>query len=224
MPSDLIRLFVEPFWSASERLIRVLPTFSAALLLLLFGMFSARAVRALIDAALAKVRLDEWTSRVGVNEILARLGLGKSPSAVMGFVAHWFILVLFIVSAANALSMPAVSELLERFAGFLPSLVCAILIVFGGLLFGRLLGKVVANAAEANSIRGGTFAAYAAHAVVVLFASAQALEQLGVRPNLISAAVQILLGSAGLALAVATGLGARDIAAERLRELFTRRP
>lgn len=223
MSKDLARLFADPFLSAYARVSGVIAPLAAACLLLLLGMFTARAARALVEAAMSKARIDEHTSRAGLNELLARLGLGKSPSAVAAFVVHWFLLVVFVVSAANVLNMTAVTELLERFMQFLPSLVASVLILFGGLLFARLLSQILLNAASANSVRGGHAVAAAAWVAVLVASAAAALEQLGVRPALLVSAVQILLGSVGLALAVAFGLGAKDLAADFLKDLVERK-
>jgi len=223
MSKGLFSLFADSFLDAYHRVSGSVASLAAAFLLLLAGMIAARLARALVDAALARVRFDEHTSRAGLNELCARLGLGKSPSAVAAFVVHWFILVVFVVSAANALNMTVVSDLLERFAQFLPSLVAAALILFGGLLFGRLTAQVLTNAAAANSIRGGGAAAAGAYVVVVGYSAMAALEQLGARPQLVLSAAQILLGSLGLALAIAFGLGAKDLAAEWLREIARRK-
>ena len=219
MGQNLIRLFVDPFLGAYDRFAGAIPTLAAALLLLLVGMFLARAVRTLIEVILGKIRLDDHTSRIGINEVLSRLGLGKSPTFALAWVAHWFILFLFIVSAANAMNMPVVSELLERFLGVLPSMIAAVLILFGGLLFGRLVAHILRNAAAANSIRGGSVVAAAAQTVAIGAAGIIALEQIGVRPQILIPTVQIFVGSIGLAVAIAIGLGAKDLAAEYLREL-----
>jgi hypothetical protein len=219
MSKDLARLFAAPFLDAYHRVSGTLASLAAALLLLLLGMFTARLARALVEAALGRIHLDEHTSRAGLNELLARLGLGKSPAAVASFAVYWFILVVFLVSAANVVNMTVVSDLLERFAQFLPSLVAAVLILFGGLLFGRLISQVLTNAAAANAIRGGGAVAACGYVVVVVYAATAALEQLGARPQLLLSAAQILLGSLGLALAIAFGLGAKDLAGEWLRGL-----
>jgi hypothetical protein len=220
MGPNLVRLFVDPFLGAYDRFSGAIATLAAALLLLLAGMFLARAISTLIEVVLSKVHLDYYTSRVGINEILSRLGLGKSPTFVLSWTAHWFILFLFIVSAANAVNMTVVSELLERFVAVLPSLVAAVLIIFAGLLFGRLLAHILQNAAIANSIRGGAVVAAAAQAVSIGTASIIALEQIGVRPQILIPTAQILIGSAGLALAIALGFGAKDLAAEYIREFL----
>lgn len=224
MGKNFVRFFADPFLGAYDRFSGTVGTLAAALLLLLVGMFTARAVCAFIEGILGKIRLDDHTSRIGINEVLARLGLGKSPTYALAFVAHWFILMLFIVSAANAVNMTVVSELLERFARVLPTLVAAVLILFGGLLFARLLAQILRNAAAANSIRGGAAVAVAAQAAAIGAAGVIALEQIGVRPQILISMVQILIGSIGLALAIAVGLGAKDLAAEYLHDLLRHRP
>lgn len=224
MDNPIIDVLASPFVSVSHRLAAQIPSFAAAFILLLVGMFTARALRTLCERMLDRAHLDEYTSQVGVNEVLARLGLGKSPSYVISFLIYWFILFIFFVSAANAVNMTIVSELLERFVLFLPPLIASILILFGGLLFARFLSEVVSSASQANNIRGGALLAQAAYAVVLLFSAMTALEQLGMRMTFIAAAVQILLASAGLAAALAFGLGGKEVAAELLRDALKRRP
>jgi len=221
--TDWARLFADPLLAAYARVSAVLPSLSAAFLLLLAGMFLARFARMLVETVLTKIRLDDLTSRAGLNELLARLGLGRSPTTVAAFVIYWLLIVVFVVTAANALNMTAVSELLERFSLFLPALVSAVLIVFGGLLFARLLSQVLINASEANTIRGGRAVAAAAYVVVVGYSSLAALEQIGAKPALVLSTAQILVGSLGLALAIAFGLGAKDIAGEILRDVLRRK-
>jgi hypothetical protein len=221
--TDWIALTTDPLLGASRRFAGALPSIAAAILLLLLGMFAARALRSLAEATLSRARLDDYTSRVGINEILARLGLGKSPSYVIAFLLHWFVLFVFIVSAANAVNMTIISDLLERFVAFLPSVVASLLILFAGLLFARFLSEIIDNAASANAIRGGEALAQGAYVVVVLFSAMTALEQLGMRLEFLTAATEIGLASVGLAAAIAFGIGGKDVAAETLRDLLARR-
>jgi hypothetical protein len=219
LPWDVVS---NPFVGAYRRFAQYLPGIAAALILLLLGMFTARAVRTLCDRILQQARLDIHTSRVGINEVLARLGMGKSPSYVFSFLVYWFILFIFFVSAANAVNLTIVSDLLERFALFLPVLIGALLILFGGLLFARFLYEILLNAAAANNVRGGSILAQAAYILVVVFSAMTAMEQLGMKIGFISAAIQIMLGSVGLAAAIAFGLGGKDVAAGLLKDLLGR--
>src|ERR1700726_4663725 len=119
MNSSLVGFLTEPFVSATNRFAAQIPSFAAAFLFLLLGMFTARLLRTVAERLFERAHLDEYTSKVGVNEVLARLGMGKSPSYVLSFLVYWFILFIFIVSAANAVNMTVVSDLLERFVLFL---------------------------------------------------------------------------------------------------------
>ncbi len=218
----VVEFLAAPFLSAFKRCASGFPGFAAAFILLLAGIFTARALRTLLERALAAARLDEHTSKVGINEVLSRLGLGKSPAYALSFLIYWFVLFVFIVSAANAVNMTVVSDLLERFLLFLPSMTAAILILFAGLLFARFVSEVMERAAQANNVRGGGILAPAAYLLVMAYSAMSALEQLGVRASLITSVVQIVLGAAGLAAAIAFGLGAKDVAAETVRGLLKR--
>ncbi|MHB2025483.1 MAG: mechanosensitive ion channel family protein [Elusimicrobiota bacterium] len=218
MNTDIIRVMTGPFFDVESRLAAKIPEIIAAFLLILVGLFAARALRMAVEGLLSRIDFDKYTSRVGINEVLARMGFGKSPIYVFGFLVYWFVFFVFFVSAANAVNITAISGLLERFALFLPSLVAAILIVFGGLLFARFLADVVSNAAAANNVSGGAVLAKACYIVVVIFAAMTALDQLGIRIELVSAALEILLASAGLAAALAFGLGGKDAAADIIRD------
>jgi hypothetical protein len=222
--ADIARLFTGPFLDACGRFAGVVPTAAAAILFLLVGMFLARGARALLEVALGSIRLDEHTAKVGLNEVLQRLGLGKSPVFALGFLAHWFILFVFIVAAANAMNLTFVKALLESFLAFLPKLAACVLTLFGGLLFGRLVGQILQNAAAANSIRGGTVVAVVAQTAAIGASAVAALDQLGVRSQIVVPVAQILAGSAGLALAIAVGFGAKDLAGEFVRELLRPKP
>jgi hypothetical protein len=222
MNSDLAPVMTSPFVDAYRRIGPSVPGLAAAFLLLLAGMFTARALRTLAESVMRRAKLDDYTSKVGINEVLARLGLGKSPAYGISFLIYWFVLFIFIVSAANAVNMTVLSEMLERFMLFLPRMLAAILVLFGGLLFARFLSEIVAAASAANNVRGGATLARALYAGVLVSASITALEQLGLQMALLISAIQIILASAGLACALAFGLGGKEIAAELLRDALKR--
>ncbi|MBI5203008.1 MAG: hypothetical protein HY925_15560 [Elusimicrobia bacterium] len=223
MRPELIELLTNPFITLSQRFMAAVPRFLAAFLFLVAGLFAARLMRTVAERVLDRARVDDALGKVGVNEVLARLGLGRSPSYVISFLIYWFILLAFFVSAANAVDLTIVSQLLERFMLFLPSVIAAILILFGGLVFAAFLSGVVGNAAVANNVRGGQFLAKAAYAFVLGFTTLLAAEQLGLQMLLLSSSFQIILASLGLTFALAFGLGGRGIAEELLREALSRK-
>jgi len=209
-----------PLQSLFTRVAVTMPSIIAAIVLLLIGALVSRALRALVERILRLGKIDEYSEKIGLNEILARLGLGRSPVYVIGFLIYWLIMLAFLVSAANAVNLTVVSELLQRFALFIPKLIASVLVMSGGLLVGHFLGEVVNNALVENKIKGAALLAKITKMVVVIFSVIIALEQLGIATTILTTSIQIVLGTLGLAFAIAFGLGGRDVAGELLRNLL----
>ncbi|MFA5162789.1 MAG: hypothetical protein WC421_11180 [Elusimicrobiales bacterium] len=219
---DVLNLFTTPLYDVWRSFLSAAPNIIAALIFLIAGLVLARLLSALTGRILHKAHLDEITSHIGVNEIFARAGFGKSPAYVAGFVIYWSVLAVFLMLAAKSLNLSAISGLLQQFAVFVPRLVVAVVILFIGMLFAPLAYRVVANSAATNNIKGGVTLAKSVEAGVLFFAALTALEQLGVEMRFIISTVQILTASVGLAFAIAFGLGAKSLAEEFLRGFFKR--
>ena len=116
-----------------------------------------------------------------------------------------------------------VAQVVERFLLFIPHVLAAVLVVAAGLLIGRFLGEIVQNAATANRIQGSIILSKVVNLVVVVFSAVMALEQLGVDTSIMTSSAQIILATLGLALAIAFGLGGRDVAADIIRDFTAKR-
>lgn len=209
---------IEPFVMLFNKSVELIPGILVALVMLFLGLFLSRWTSTLVRKLLNAVKLDTWTSKIGVNEILTRIGFGKSPTYVIAFVVSWAVMITFIMIAADSLGLSTIKTLLYNLLAFIPKLFVCIVILFAGLLFGRFAEKVVCNSAQANNIRGGVFFSKVVNIVVVVFTILLALEQININFALINYVILIMLTSMGLGLAIAFGLGAKDIVADFLRE------
>ena len=223
MTQELTALLVEPFHGFWTQASVKLPGILAALVLLLIGMVVARVIRTAIQSGLKYAKLDQYTDKINLNELLSRLGMGRSPSFVVGFMVYWLIILVFLVSAANTVKLVVVAQVVERFLLFIPHVLAAVLVVAAGLLIGRFLGEIVQNAAIANRIQGSIILSKVVNLVVVVFSAVMALEQLGVDTSIMTSSAQIILATLGLALAIAFGLGGRDVAADIIRDFTAKR-
>lgn len=219
--NDVTEPFLQPVLDFWGQFSTYLPKLVAAFAFVLFGLFAARVVSSLLEQFLRKVKLDNYTGSVGINELFIRFGFGKSPAHVLAFLTYWALLLVFLVTAAKILNLTVISEILQRAIGFLPNLVAAIFIGFGGLMFARFMSDLVQNSATVNNLRGGRSLAKMVHFVIVLLTIIAAIEQLGIKMKTISRGLDIVFISLGLAFAIAVGLGAKDIAHDILRNLLT---
>mgnify|MGYP000648558309 CR=1 FL=1 len=222
MINDSIKLFVDPLIDIWNVFVSYIPTVIAAIFFLLLGLFLARVIRSALEQFFKRVKLDRYTSKIGLNELLARFGMGKSPSYAICFAAYWVILLMFFVSALNIINLTIISEILQKvMVHFVPKIIVAIMVAFGGLMFARFMAEIVLNSSIANNLKGGKSLSKIVNFVILVFTAIVSLDQLGIEMKIIRSSINIFLGSIGLAFAIAVGMGAKDVAREIIQGMFT---
>jgi hypothetical protein len=200
--------------------LKVLSSLLVALLILLLGLYLSRWVGAFIKKILNKISFDKKTAKLGINELCMRFGLGQSPTYILAFVVAWTVIFYAIVLASEVLHLTAVRDLFTRFLEFIPTLFVSVLILFAGLLLGKLLSNIMENSANANGLKGGSVLASAVYGFMVFFFGLLAVENLGIASQLVNNVALVILSSFGLAFAIAAGLGAKPLMEEFFREIF----
>ena len=72
--------------------LKVLAALVAAVLILVVGLYVSRLVGSYAKKILNKISFDEKTSKLGINELCVRFGLGKSPTYIISFVLAWAVI------------------------------------------------------------------------------------------------------------------------------------
>lgn len=200
--------------------LKILVALLAAVLILVIGLYLSRFAGSVVKKILNKIAFDEKTSKLGINELCVRFGLGKSPTYIISFVLSWAVIFYAIVLAADVLKLFVIRDLFTRFLEFIPTLFASVLILFAGLLFGKLMGNIIENSAKANNLKGGLFISRTVYAFIVFFCAMLAVENLGFATHLVNSVVIIVLASLGLAFGIGVGLGSKNMVETFLRDLF----
>lgn len=208
------------FMQLAEQTGRVLGSLLVALIILVVGLYVSRFVGSYVKKLLNKVDFDRKTDKLGINELCVRFGLGKSPTYIISFVLAWAVIFYAVVLSADVLHLTIIHNLFTRFLEFIPTLFVSVVILFAGLLLGKLLSKIMENSAQANGLKGGVILARGVYVFVVFFCALVAVENLGIASQIVNNVAVVLLASFGLAFAIAVGLGAKPLVEEFLRETF----
>ncbi|KAM3092879.1 mechanosensitive ion channel [Phormidesmis sp. 146-35] len=138
----------------------------------------------------------------------------RTPSEIAGVVVLVGILLFATVPAADVLNLPA-----------LTLIITGLLAIFGRLLVGLAVfavGLYLANLAysliTSSGSRQSKFLGQTARIAIIALVAAMALQQAGIAPNIVNLAFGLLLGAIAVAIALAFGLGGRDVAADQLRD------
>lgn len=190
------------------------------ILILIIGWIISKVVKAVVTKVLKAVKLDELSGRIELDKILTKGGISYALSELLGVIAYWLTLLITIVVAVNAIGLTVAADLLNRIILYIPNIVAAIFILVLGMFVATLLNNIVRTAANNAGVSQAKLLGKIAEIVIVVFAIAIALEQLGIGAKIIELITAIVVGSLGLAVALAFGLGCKDIAAKSISELI----
>jgi small-conductance mechanosensitive channel len=205
-------------WNAFATKITIfLPKLIGAIIIFVVGLIVAKLIKMGVVRLLKLVRLDTAAEKTGLKSFLQKGNITKTSSEILGALVYWFIMILVIIASLDALGLPIVSDILNDIFLYIPNVVAAIIILLLGFLLGGLLSAVVRTAASNAGLTTAEGLGKTALYAVIFFSASIALLQLGIGEEIVASAFIIAFGAAALALALAFGLGGKEMAAEYLK-------
>jgi Conserved TM helix len=212
----------DSFASATSLLLSAIPAIIGALIILAIGWFVAALVARGVAAILRRIRFNDLAHRSGLAGFVNSTGADTDAIGFVALAAKWFIRLIALVVAFDALGLPAVSETLRQLVLWLPNLIVALVVlIIGGLAANLLYGLVRASAARAEFGNPDVLASIARVAVWT-FAIVVAVHQVGIASELVVTLFTALVAGFALAVGLAFGLGGRDTAGQIVHDVFTR--
>ncbi|MBS7660361.1 mechanosensitive ion channel [Pseudomonas lalucatii] len=199
-----------------------IPNLFVALILVLLGFVVAKLLDTLLSKLLGKLGLDRLMAGTGLTKLLGRAGIQVPVSTLIGKIVYWFVLLIFLVSAAESLGLERVSATLDVLALYLPKVFGAALVLVAGVLLANLVSGLVRGAAEGVGLDYAHGLGRIAQGLVIIISISVAIGQLEVKTELLNNVIAIVLISVGLAVALALGLGSREIAGQILAGIYVR--
>jgi hypothetical protein len=138
----------------------------------------------------------------------------QTPSEIAGIVVLVGIVLFGAVAATEVLGFAVLTTIVN---GILQVSVQVLsgLIVFG---IGLYLATLAFSLITSSGGRQAQILGQTARIAIIALATAMALQQMGIASNIVNLAFGLLVGAIAVAIAIAFGLGGRDVANEQLRE------
>jgi hypothetical protein len=196
-----------------------LPRLLAMLIIALLGWLVAYGVRVMLRGILRIAKFDRLSDNAGTTQMLNKLAL-PSSSELLSRVVFWVVWFGFILLGVQVLGIVGLQEYISRFFLYLPRLFGALFIVFFGLVAASFFSRAALLAAVNADSPSPRLLATLIRTIIVIFAVTMAFEQLGLAERTILIAFAIAFGALMLGLALAFGLGGRDLAKQFLERRF----
>lgn len=194
----------------AENVTEFLPGLLGLILILLIALVVALLVRTAVLKALTSLRFDQRAEQWGLSPAGGWSAVG-GPSLVVARVAMWIVLVAGLLASLSALDAALPEEFARTMFGYMPNVLAAALIVVVGTVLARFLARSVLIGTVNLQLPAARLLATGVRWLVLILAWAMALDHLGLGRNILPLAFGILFGGIVLALALALGLGSKDI-------------
>jgi hypothetical protein len=191
------------------------------LIIAFVGWVIAYLFKVLVRSILRLTKFSRLSENSGATQLLKQAALPSSTELLSRFV-FWVAWVGFILLGVSVLGIVGLEEYISRFFLFLPRLFVSLVILFFGLLAASFFSRAVLLAAVNANLRSSGLLSIAIRIIISIFALSMVFEVLGVAEQTALIAFGIVFGAVMFGLAIAFGLGGKDLAREFLeRKLAT---
>lgn len=217
----------QSFSNLLQSTVAFIPNFVFAVIVFVIGWFLGALLGKIVAQAVRAVKVDHALRSAGVESVIERAGYRLDSGAFLGALVKWFVIIVFLMAALQALGLTPVTLFLQQVVvSFLPTVIVAVLIILAGAVIAEIMQGVVTGAARAAGIRSAGFAGTIARWAIWVFAIIVALSQLGIAAQYFQTLFMGIVVALSLAFGLSFGLGGQEAAArfiERTREDIGRR-
>ena len=198
-----------------------LPRLIVMLILVLVGWAIAYVARIVLRGILRFIHFDKLSENAGASQLLTKAALPPASEVVSRFV-FWIVLLGFILLGVSVLGILGLQEQVGKFFFFLPRLFGALFILFVGLLAATFFARAALLAAVNANVPSPKVLSLAVRSIIIVFVLSISFEELGIAEQTMLVAFGIAFGAVMLGLAIAFGIGGRELAQRFLERRFVR--
>jgi hypothetical protein len=200
---------------------RFLPRLMEMLVIVVLGWLIAFILKVLLRSVLKITRFDRLSEHTGATQLLRGAALPSLTELVSRFV-FWVAWLGFILLGISVLGLVGIEQHVASFFGFLPRLFASLLILFFGLLGASFFSRAALLSGVNAGLPSPRLISWAVRTMIILFVVSMAFEELGVGSRTMIVAFALTFGALMLGLALAFGLGGKDLAKKYLERRFAR--
>lgn len=198
------------------------PRLITALIILLAGWLLAKFVATVVQRLGEKVRLEDLLLRTGIKAGLEKAQINRSGTQLLGMLLYWIIFLNFILIALESMGLDAAVTPLRSLIAFLPRLLAALATLTAGVLLAQFLGKAAQAAMSSMGVEFHQEVGQGVNVLLIIMIVIVVLEQLGINASIMTNIFTNVITLAVAGLALAFGLGGRDVARSVLAGYYAR--
>jgi hypothetical protein len=209
--NDWFTIFMQSVQGAMEMLLKFIPQFLGALVIFILGWVVAKILQKAFHKIFSVIGVDKISVKSGIRDFLDSSGFKRDLSWICARIIFWTVFLIFMLPVSDILGLSFFGGLVNQALGFVPNLIIVLLIV----LVGAWAAKIISGMVKGSSTRLGSdysqILATVVNVTVLLITFIVALSQLSIDASIISNILLIVVGAMCVGLAIAFGLGSKEI-------------
>src|SRR4030042_6916307 len=210
---------LEALASLWEGLVAYLPSLIAGIIILILGIFVARAIEKLLEKLIEAAKIDELIRKINVVKKIEEGGTKVVFSQIFAWMVKWFLYVALLIAVSEILRLGQFTLFLKDIALYLPNVIIAVLILVVGFVLGYFVDDLIVKILKSTKAKLANLVGAVAKWAIIIFTVLAALIQLKVAVALIQMLFTAFAFMLALALGLAFGLGGKDAAKETIEEV-----
>jgi small-conductance mechanosensitive channel len=215
--TDLLSVSANEFWEAVGSF---LPSLVGAILLILLGALVAKLAEKLVRKVFELISVDKLQKNKAVKKTLDDNELNIDITNLAGRITFWVVIIIFALAATEVLGLNAMRDTIRDLLAYLPSVLAAVVVITVTIAGARLLRDAILAGLRRMSVDYAKPIANISYYVLLVFGVLMALSQLGFDTTIIANNVTIIVAGVVLALALAFGLGGREVAGRIVEQMY----
>ena len=193
----------------------LLPGMAALIVALLFSIILGCTLAIIVRRLLGRIHFDQRAARWGFPT-LEKGSPMQSPTLLLSQALAGLIIIGGFLIGMTAFDAEWTSLFAQSVLGYIPNVLGAALVLLVGTIIARFLARSVLIGAVNLNLQYARLLSVGVKWLVVVLAVAMALEHLRIAPGIVELAFGILFGGIVFALALAVGLGSKDLVTKSL--------
>jgi hypothetical protein len=199
----------------------ILPRIIVLVVIAFGGWVVAYFLKVFLRSILRLIKFDKLSENAGASQLLTKAAL-PSATELLSRLTFWVAWLGFILLGVSVLGILGLQEQIAKFFLFLPRLFVALFTMFFGLLGASFVSRAALLAAVNANLPSPRLLSVSIRTIIIIFVLSMVFEEVGVAEQTMLVAFGIAFGALMLGLAIAFGMGGRDLAKGFLRRRFVR--
>jgi len=206
-----------------QEMVLIFPKVLGGICFIILSYLALKLILYIVQKLSKLSKIENLNQTIKNNEIFKNSSIEFNLEKMILQFVKCVIILLIIIIGSDMFGLTIVSEQIGKLISYLPQFISAVLLFAGGLYLANYLKNLIHGIIKSIDINGAKIISNIIFYLIVIFTLITSLNQAGINTDLITNNLSMILGCIFLTLAIAFGLGSKDVIYRLLLSFYTNR-